>query len=165
MTPSEEWKPVVGLEGLYEVSDLGRVRSLPRRVPSGTGMRDVPPKILVTPISKTTGYPQITLMHRTRHVHSLVMEAFVGPRPEGAEVCHNDGIRANSVLTNLRYDSISENRIDTIRHGNNPRTNRTHCPQGHPYDETNTGRRQRARRCLACHRERERLRSQRRAAS
>lgn len=155
----EVWKPVVGLEGAYEVSDQGRVRSVRRVVRSGQrgGTREVAPQILSTP-KGSAGYRQVTLRRKTHLVHSLVMAAFVGPRPVGMETCHNNGDPDDNRLANLRYDTISENRLDIVRHGRSQAANRTACPKGHPYDEQNTGSSQGNRRCLTCHRERERIR-------
>jgi DNA-binding CsgD family transcriptional regulator len=53
----------------------------------------------------------------TRPIHRLVLEAFVGPRPEGTECCHNDGNPANNRLENLRWDTHRANMQDTIKHG------------------------------------------------
>jgi hypothetical protein len=50
-------------------------------------------------------------------VHSLVMLAFVGPRPDGLEVCHNNGVASDNRLSNLRYDTRSENNVDSSKHG------------------------------------------------
>src|SRR5690242_190605 len=119
MTPTnEQWRPVVGYEGAYEVSDHGRVRSLMREVPAGQrgGTRLVPGRLLVAPLGRN-GYRQVTLRRRTHLVHALVATAFLGERPPGLEVCHNDGDSENNAVANLRYDTVSENRLDTVRHG------------------------------------------------
>ena len=105
---SENWKAVVGYEGLYEVSDQGRVRSLARK-----GVRQT--RILkATP--NNTGYPVVGLYkHKTRKiytVHSLVMGSFVGPRPQGTEVCHANHDKADPRLLNLRYDTHLANMND-----------------------------------------------------
>lgn len=52
-----------------------------------------------------------------RYVHSLVLEAFVGPCPSGMECCHNDGVRTNNALSNLRWDVHVNNTEDSRRHG------------------------------------------------
>lgn len=166
MTPDEEWRPIAGYEGHYEVSSLGRVRSLARTVNAGPppGVRQVP-AVMLRQTLRPNGYLQVTLSKRSFMVHALVATAFIGPRQQGLETCHNDGVATNNVLTNLRYDTVSENRLDTVRHGNNVASNRTHCPQGHAYDAANTGRAgKRARRCLTCHRIRERARYHARAS-
>lgn len=52
-----------------------------------------------------------------RKVHRLVLEAFVGPRPEGMECCHYNGDPADNRLENLRWDTSKGNTSDSIRHG------------------------------------------------
>lgn len=156
----EMWRPVVGYEDAYEVSSLGRIRTIARIVKAGDrgGVRSVPAAIRA-PSLGNNGYLQVTLRRRTHMIHTLVTAAFLGPRPTGMEVCHNNGDAHDNRAENLRYDTISANRRDTVLHGRNPMTQRTHCPQGHPYDEVNTGRTTPgARRCLTCHRERQKAR-------
>lgn len=134
----ERWLPVAGYEGCYEVSDLGRVRSLPRVTSDG---RRIAGRILTLGHAKH-GYPTANLWtdgrYRTRTVHALVAEAFIGPAPEGTEVRHLDGNPVHCVPSNLAYGTHAENMQDTLRHGTNDRAARTHCPQGHPYDAGNT---------------------------
>jgi NUMOD4 motif/HNH endonuclease len=118
VTPSSEperWLPVVGWEVLYEVSDLGRVRSLPRlRVtgPYGGGRRWTGGNIL-RPALKAVGYLCVTLCNgavkRTTTVHSLVAEAFLGPRPDGYQVCHGPAGPLDNRLVNLSYGTRSKN--------------------------------------------------------
>ena len=128
MKMSEVWKPVPGYETLYEVSDLGRVKSLARTVYyKSKGRREVPERVLNPMVSKKRGnYPYVELWRdnrrKSRYVHALVLEAFVGPRPTpGHQVCHGDGNPGNNVLTNLRYGTRLDNAADTVKHG---RTNR-----------------------------------------
>ena len=131
----ERWLPVVGWEGLYEVSDWARVRSLPRRYCTGRILKGAPVK---------GGYLTVHLhdaaggRHRTFYVHHLVMLAFVGPCPEGQEIRHLDGDAANSVLTNLVYGSHPENINDAVGHGTHFNAGKTHCPKRHKYTPENT---------------------------
>lgn len=166
MTPHEEWRPIVGYEGAYEVSNLGRMRSLPREVAAGQrgGTRIVPGRMLKTPLGRN-GYRQVTLRKQTFMVHTLVALTFIGPRPNGYEICHNDGNGDNNAASNLRYDTVSANRLDTVTHGRNKWALRTHCSKGHPYTPENTSRNGRGRRCLTCHRDYERERNRRKAQS
>lgn len=160
----EEWRPVVGHEGMYEISDLGRLRSVTRYVRS---VRSVAGRRLMQGralrLKQGQFYLEASLRRpgggqRTVPVHTLVAEAFIGPRPPGYWVCHNDGDRYNNVPTNLRYDTPRSNALDTVIHGNHPATQRTHCPAGHPYDAENTELRGGHRHCRTCHRTRERER-------
>ena len=118
----EIWKDVPGYEGLYQVSTLGRVKSVDRYVTYNNG-REVftRGKILSLTLTKGNGRLQVNLskdgkVEKTRP-YIIVMLAFVGERPENMEICHINGIRTDDRLENLRYDTISENRIDNYRQG------------------------------------------------
>jgi hypothetical protein len=160
---NEIWKPVVGAEGKYSVSSLGRVRSEARLVPGGTGgWRPVPETMRVCAPNKY-GYPIVDIYYpapvgrKTRVVHQLVMESFVGPKPEDQVVCHENGDMSDNRLINLRYDTVLENNRDIARQGKGF-SGRSHCPQGHLYDEVNTYWRKdrQGRECIACNRKRNR---------
>ena len=148
MGQRERWMPVVGYEGLYEVSDLGGVRSLPRLDRKG---RRVKGGLMRTPRHQF-GYPMVMLKvdgkAKTRTVHSMILEAFVGPRPEGHHARHLDGNPENSTLSNLAWGTRSENQQDMARHGRAGRYQaaKTECPQGHEYTEENTYRYRRKKR-------------------
>jgi 1,6-anhydro-N-acetylmuramate kinase len=120
---TETWLPVPGFEGAYEVSDLGRVRSLERIIRSGRqtgangGLQRLKGRVLKTPINNV-GYKHTQLgKGHTRTVHDLVLRAFVGPPPIGHVACHNDGVRHNCVLSNLRWDTQRGNMSDMQKHG------------------------------------------------
>lgn len=158
MGATEQWRPVPGWEGYYEVSDLGRVASRERRTwhsgsQWGHGFwRTVGARVLKSSIAR--GYERVVLQRdRTKQdeaVHRLVMLAFVGPCPDGMEVCHNDGDKRNNALRNLRYDTRSANHLDRTRHGKNHNALKTHCPQGHAYSPENTRMDGGSRKCKAC---------------
>jgi hypothetical protein len=136
---SERWLPVVGYEGLYDVSDMGRVRSLDRVLNDG---RNWPGRILKPLMNKDRPYPHVALRiagHRVdKYIHQLVLETFVGSRPIGLEACHLNDIPADCRLTNLRWDTQSANRRDRIRNGKDYNVNKTKCPKGHPYNKEHT---------------------------
>jgi hypothetical protein len=117
---SEQWLPVVGFEGAYEVSDRGRVRSLERVVASGRYTRRVSPRLL-SPTRNPNGRLYIDLnvngVPDRRWVHHLVLEAFVGPRPPGMEACHWNDVGHDNRSENLRWDTHSENMRDAYRNG------------------------------------------------
>lgn len=123
----ENWRPVIGYEDTYEVSDQGRVRSIARMVHFKDGRkRFYPSQILNHGFSK--GYPRVNLykdfVPRPRLVHQLVLDAFVGPVPNGQETRHYDGDRKNCTLGNLMYGTRSENYFDKYRHGKDVRGER-----------------------------------------
>ncbi len=127
---SERWLPVVGYEGLYEVSDLGNVRAVARMAPTTWGLRWRNARPMSAYVDKTShGYRCCGLYKDGRAtkygVHTLVLEAFVGPRPEGMQACHDDGDRAHSALANLRWDTIKANHADKLRHGTHQRGERS----------------------------------------
>lgn len=114
MLSEEQWRPVAGFEGLYEVSDEGRVRSFPRPVRvRGNGIRVMGGKVL-TPHPLNHGHQLVFLYpgHVARTVHALVAEAFLGPRPEGNVIRHLDGNPENNRLSNLCYGTQSDNLRD-----------------------------------------------------
>ena len=92
ITQKEEWRDVVGYEGLYKVSDQGRVYS-------------VRYKREMTPYLSKHGYLQVILCnggeHKIKMVHRLVVEAFRGPIPEGMEINHLSQARSDNRLSNL----------------------------------------------------------------
>lgn len=109
----ETWRPVVGLEGCYEVSDLGRIRSLDRVVNNGWGGRHVPSQIIRTQVNwKAGGYEYVAFSREDRvvrrKVHRAVAEAFIGPCDK--EVNHIDGNKLNNRVSNLEYVTSSQNK-------------------------------------------------------
>lgn len=114
----EIWKEIDGFP-LYEVSNLGRVRSW--RTYSGRSTAKSPRMLKLSPfqgkkylrVGVTNSYGKV--IHK--RVHRLVLEAFIGPCPEGMEGCHNDGDPTNNKLENLRWDTHSNNLFDAIKHG------------------------------------------------
>ena len=153
----ETWKAVVGYEGIYEVSNHGQVRSLPRIDMSGNNRLG---KMRKLEIDKD-GYNKIVLrldgVSRKFLVHRLVLEAFVGPCPENMEACHNNGMPGDNHVPNLRWDTNEANKADIIRHGRNFNLNKTHCVNGHPYAGENlrpSDWEKGNRACLACDRAR-----------
>lgn len=133
----ETWKPVTRFEGIYEVSDQGRVRSLPRADNIG---RPRAGKVL-RPYKTERGYETFQLYRdgaQTRiPAHRLVLEAFIGAAPEGHETRHLNGDPSDNRLSNLAWGTSSENSQDTLAHGNNWNANKTHCSNGHLFDGTN----------------------------
>ncbi|MET0716382.1 MAG: NUMOD4 motif-containing HNH endonuclease [Mycetocola sp.] len=149
MNAIEEWRAVPDWEGLYEISSHGRVRSLR----SGRVLK---------PWLTNFGHRQVQLCRRGRPtgrtIHSLVLEAFVGPRPAGMEGCHNDGDPTNNHPENLRWDTHRANMQDMQIHGTHAQGSRTHCIHGHEFDDVNTYRTPAGtRQCRTCRADRETL--------
>ena len=71
-------------------------------------------------------------------VHALMALTFIGPRPPGLQVCHNNGDGFDNRLTNLRYDTPSANNLDQVRHGTHSESSRTHCDNGHEWTPQTT---------------------------
>lgn len=125
---SEEWRPVIGYEGLYSVSSLGRVRSDERLVPHNKAtntLRVVRERILRQHLN-TRGYWRVDLSRSgvltTLRVHILVAEAFMGPRPAGQCVLHGRKGKNCNETSNLSYGSMLQNNgPDRIRDGTDNR--------------------------------------------
>lgn len=159
MTPDdEEWRPVVGYEETYEVSNLGRVRSHDRMVWDKRGFwRPKPACVLKPSLNRFTGYLHVGLSGGgrtvTRSIHRIVLETFVGLPPDPKMVCcHNDGNKQNNRADNLRWDTESNNQLDRNKHGKSMAC-RSHCKYGHEYTPENTVKHPsapRSRICLTC---------------
>jgi hypothetical protein len=116
----EVWRDIPGYEGAYQVSNMGRVKSLSRSSPivyrdGRIAKRTLREKIL-TPCVNKRGYESLVLRldgkDHTYEVHRLVAAAFMGPRPEGQETRHLDGNRLNNRADNLAYGTHSQNQLD-----------------------------------------------------
>jgi len=130
---TEEWRPVVGYEGLYEVSSLCAVRGVRRRGTAGGRL---------SPQAHGVGHLWVQLWRGNRRcarsIHTLLLEAFIGPRPLGHESRHLDGDPTNNHISNLLWGSRSENVLDRVEHGTHHYASRSHCKHGHPYSPDNT---------------------------
>jgi NUMOD4 motif len=116
---TERWLPVVGWEGLYDVSDLGHIWSVPR--PDNLG-RPVPGRILKQTPSGKYGYLYVKLCRGgtgiSRAVHALVAEAFLPPCMPGQQIRHGPNGNQDNRASQLCYGTPAENCADTIRDGN-----------------------------------------------
>lgn len=120
----ERWLPVRGYEGSYEVSDQGRVRSLPRTVykrnrRGGPLVRFEYGLRYLRPSRQQRGHLLIQLQapRKQRYVHRLVLEAFVGPPPDGMECRHLNGDPSDNRLCNILWGTRLENLADRTRLG------------------------------------------------
>ena len=105
------WKPVVGYEDRYEVSSEGEVVSLltHRTLKPGTQSRGYQTVVLYDGSSPKRP--------RSKTVHSIVAESFLGSRPKGMTVNHIDGDKSNNRLDNLEYYSLRDNAMHALAHG------------------------------------------------
>ena len=120
----EEWKYIKGYEGIYQISNKGRVRTF--RVKDGfVGFRICDsPRIMAT-IPKDNGYRYVTLMKdgkkHNKYVHRLVAEAFIGEIPEGYVINHIDFDKSNNIVTNLEIVTQKQNVLHSKHKMKHPR--------------------------------------------
>lgn len=114
-----EWKAVPGYEN-YQVSNSGLVRGRSGKILSPSDSRGYQ----VLRLSKNA-------VKQGFSVHSLVLLAFVGPRPQGSVIMHLDHDKKNNHLNNLRYGTQRENVQMSIQSGNRPGGDGRNCVRGH----------------------------------
>lgn len=110
----ENWKPVIGFETYYEVSDMGRTRRIKEGAKTFIGR-------ISKPILQRQGYAMASFSRNSqetrRSLHRVVAEAFIGECPEGKEVNHKNGIKDDNRLCNLEYITHSENVKHAFKNG------------------------------------------------
>ena len=148
----------MGLEGWYEVSDSGCVRRI------APGRSTYAGKTVIGYLDKK-GYRRTTLtapgIKRFVAFHTLVAESFLSEtkKPGDRLVRHLDGDKSNNTVSNLAWGTDFENAADEVRLGrsklkSSPNRDKTHCPRGHEYTESNTRHDDLGRRyCRSCRRE------------
>jgi len=116
----EIWKDIPGYEGLYQASDLGRIKRLDKFKWNGKGYQRLNEMILSLKVRKD-GRLKIDLykhnIFKTYLVHRLILETFVSPCPEGMECCHRDDNPSNNRLDNLYWGTRKDNETDKKRNG------------------------------------------------
>ena len=117
----EQWRDVVGYEDYYQVSNMGRVRSVDRVVSGKSGPTKLKGRILRSNPSNQYGHLVVDLckggVRQTIPIHQLVAVAWIGPRPDHQQVRHGpNGVQDNSVA-NLCYGTQSEDGLDKRRDG------------------------------------------------
>lgn len=149
---TEEWRSIPSHEGQYEVSSLGRVRSLTRRIEYVDGRSYMREGQVLTAVLSGKPYYYVVLGRRDRrYIHQLVLESFSGPRPPNAVARHLDGDPLHNSSSNLAWGTQSENMHDRMKHGRDHYKARTHCKNGHEYTVENIYWTKRgARQCRAC---------------
>lgn len=125
-TDSEVWLPVVGYEGLYEVSNQGRVRSIDRDFVTKSGKRYRRKGKIISFAVKKNGFPykRVSLSKQgwqsMHFVSRLVLTAFVGPPKPGEQACHNNSDPSDNRVENLRWDSPKGNYKDRVKNNTHP---------------------------------------------
>jgi hypothetical protein len=115
----EIWKDIIGYERLYQVSNMGNVKTLARL--HGQGNPYMKKERLLKPPTNSTGYKQVTLYKDKKgvihSVHKLVATAFLEREPHHQVVNHKDGIKANNTVENLEWCTYGQNQAHAIRTG------------------------------------------------
>lgn len=131
----ERWKPVVGYESEYHVSDQGRVRSVDRLIVTRLGCTRPHHGRILKQSTHRDGHQHVRFsvngVCTNQPVHRLVLAAFAGPCPPGMEACHGPGGPADNWVVNLRWDTHSANMFDRRRDGTDPQVNLVRCPSEH----------------------------------
>jgi hypothetical protein len=108
---TEIWKAISGYEGLYEVSNFGNVKSLPKKKVARGGSVYTTKEKIMSPNPNRWGYLRVNLINEGKiksfKVHRLVMSAFIGV--SDLHVDHIDTVHTNNSLSNLRYCTQAEN--------------------------------------------------------
>lgn len=156
----EEWRPIAGYEGLYDVSNLGRVRSHDRWVTRRNGKQVRWNGRILKPNRGSKGHYRVNLFKdgtpTMAYIHQIVARAFVQNPESRPLVRHLDDVKENNRADNLAWGTHSDNRKDALRNGvkYGPDTSlRTHCKNGHLFDEGNTRWYRGSRVCRKCKRE------------
>lgn len=110
---NEIWRHVVGYEGLYEVSSIGRVRGLDRTIKTRWGTSAIHRGRILKPSTSNNGYITVELWKDSKNkrttVHRLVAQSFVGNPESKPEVNHIDGVKSHNDYRNLEWVTRSEN--------------------------------------------------------
>lgn len=111
----EEWKDIKGYEGLYQVSNLGRVRSLDRILPNGTNSVMLYKGVVLKAKPLPSGYLRVLLRGKDYYIHRIVATEFIDNPNNLPEVNHKDEDKTNNNINNLEWCTNKYN----INYGSN----------------------------------------------
>ena len=107
---NEIWKSVIGFEGRYEVSSMGRIKALSREISYSDGRKGRLPERLIKGTLLSVGYYSVSFDTKTRKsIHTVVAEAFLGLPEYRQTVNHKDGNKINNCVENLEWATYKEN--------------------------------------------------------
>lgn len=116
----EIWKDIEGYEGCYQVSNLGRIKSLSRKVKVQNNHTRTTKEKIISPIIQATGYSVICLgQHNPKLIHRLVAIAFIPNFDNKRTVNHINGIKTDNRLENLEWATYSENMVHAFENSLN----------------------------------------------
>lgn len=139
----EEWRPILGYEGLYEASSLGtRLKRLAHSFVDRSGRTVTRTDRYIKGHPNQSGHVVLRLykegMSVNRQMHRLVCEAFHGPAPDGKPLAlHRDDNTEDNSAANLYWGDWSDNQRDAVVNGVHGNTKKTHCKEGHPLSGDN----------------------------
>lgn len=153
----EEWRPVVGFPG-YEVSNLGNVKSLDRRVALKAGGTRFRKGTDLKFMYGRFGYREVEMYREFKRyrvrVHRVVAEAFLSNPKNHPIVRHKDDVHTDNRVENLAWGTQSENMFDAWRNGGREGRVEPHCKNGHPFTEDSLYIHPKGYKiCRVCHRE------------
>ena len=113
---NEQWRPIVGYEDIYSVSDRGRIRRNIGKLHAGSGGNNCFAGAILKCAAGVRGYRVVTLYRNTNkkqcYVHHVVAEAFIGPRQKNLVINHKNGDKTDNRPLNLEWITKAEN----VRH-------------------------------------------------
>ena len=117
----EEWRDIKGYEGLYQVSNVGRVKSLKKTITYVNGRKNDMKEKILSICSDKDGYGTLGLTKNKKRynkkVHRLVAEAFVYNKDKKPDVNHINGVKRDNNFNNLSWCTKSENTKHAIKNG------------------------------------------------